>query len=220
MKQRGIRWLDLFNRVFVELSEQWTEESARDVAVVLEGELEKDYAQLYDEFVRVTAGDGLGVSCGHLSTAKERAKTAITQELELLVLKHDRSRVPLLEAMSGTRYQAARMAWSKSIGFMNAKPPDLENGVSEAIAAVEAVARLVVADPKSTLGDAIKLLRQQGKVEAPLLKGFEELWGYSSNAQNVRHGGGAGQQVQPEVARYVVDSAAACLRLLLARDVS
>lgn len=216
MKQRGAQWLQIGIRIATELELQWTEEFGRDFGFVLTQELEADFNSLYDELARVTPGMQ-GVS-GHLSTAKERARAAIEQEVALLVLKHDRLKVPLLEQLKSARYAAAATAWKKSDAFMKATPPDLEKGVSEAVSAVEAVARLVVSDAKATLGECVKALRLRGVIEAPLLKGFEELWGFSSEAENVRHGGGAGPQLAPEAARYLVSVAAAALELLLARD--
>jgi hypothetical protein len=218
MKQRGAQWLAIGIRIATELEMQWTEEFGRDFGFILKQELETDFNSLYDELARVTPG-AQGVS-GHLSTAKERARTSIDQEVSLLVLKHDRLKVPLVEQLRNARYAAAAAAWKKSDAFMKAIPPDLEKGVSEAVSSVEAVARLVVADPKATLGGCVKVLRSRGVIESPLLKGFEELWGFSSEAENVRHGGGEGPQLKPESARYLISVAAAALELLLARDVT
>ena len=145
---------------------------------------------------------------------------ALEQEIALLVLKRDRLRDPLLELLSPPRYAAARVPWKGARDFLEASPADYEKAVSEAIKAVEACARILIGDLKPTLGECIKQLRQKGIIEAPLLKGFEEIWGFASEAENVRHGGGAGAKVTPEIARYVVSSADACLRLLLASDVT
>lgn len=220
LRTRGERWLATVVRVFSETGEQWTEELARDVGWLLAQELEVDARQLESELDGVTAPHGPRLVGGLLSTAKERTRTALVQEIALFVLKRERFRVPLLEMLSPPRYSAAQAAWRKAREFLDSSPPDFEKAVSEALQAVEAIARIVVGDPKPTLGDCIKVLRQRGIIDAPLLKGFEEIWGIASEAENVRHGGGGGMKLSPDIARYVVTLSDASLRLLLSQDVT
>ncbi len=218
LRARGNQWLAITVRVFDETGEQWNELIGRDVAWQLAQELEIDARQLEGELAAVTASHGQRAVGVLLSTAKDRTRAAVEREIALLVLKRDRSREPLLEQLSPARYAAAQAAWRKARAFLDSSPPDYEKAVSEALQAVEAIARIVLGDPKPTLGDCIKQLRKNGIIEAPLLKGFEEIWGFASEAANVRHGGGAGSKITPDVARYLVSSSEACLRLLLARD--
>jgi hypothetical protein len=89
--------------------------------------------------------------------------------------------------------------------------------VKEAVGAVEALARIATSKPKATLGEAIKTLRSDGKIEPPLLKGIEELWGWASEEPGVRHSVLEGP-LQIADARYCFKLAEAALGLLLAVD--
>ena len=217
---RGRRWMATAVRVLSETDEQWTESAGNDVRWLLTQELESDFRHLLDELTGVTAQHGLQGVSGHLATAKDRARASIEQEVALLTLKHDRRRVPLVEQLSAARYALALAAWEKSQSCLAASPPDLDGAVAGAVGAVEALARIVVGDPKPTLGECIKRLRGKGTIDAPLLKGFEEIWGASSETEGVRHFGGGGQKLTPEVAQYLIATAGACLALLMARDVT
>ena len=84
--------------------------------------------------------------------------------------------------------------------------------------AVEQLARIVTGKPGITLGDAIKELQKAGLVEAPLLNGIKEIWGWTSEAPGVRHGSAASATTDAATARYILAQAEAALGLLLAKD--
>ncbi len=217
---RARRWIGVAIRVFAEVEEQWTSAAGTEMGYILSQELDGDFRELLDELSSVTAPHGLLSVGGQLSTANARARTSIGQEIALLVLRHDRRRVPLVEQLSAPRYALVLSAWRKSQSYLAATPPDEESAVSAAVGAVEAIARLLVGDPKPTLGECIKQLRQRRVIEAPLLKGFEELWGVASETEGVRHYGGIGGALTPDVAQYLIATAAACVGLLLAHDLT
>jgi hypothetical protein len=61
--------------------------------------------------------------------------------------------------------------------------PDYRNSIKESISAVEAACREISGQPKATLGDALK------KVAGlhPALKAFSNLYGYTNDADGIRH---------------------------------
>lgn len=62
--------------------------------------------------------------------------------------------------------------------------PDYRNSVKESISAVEAACRLVNGNASTTLGDALKKIRN---LHPALSKAFNQLYGYTSDASGVRH---------------------------------
>src|SRR2546423_13542887 len=65
-----------------------------------------------------------------------------------------------LEALSVVpRYAGARHHWSAAQASLAASEPNLPKAVADAVHAVEGLARIVLNDPKVTLGDATKELR-------------------------------------------------------------
>lgn len=67
------------------------------------------------------------------------------------------------------------------------KKPDYRNSIKESISAVEAMARIITGNQKATLGDALKVLEKSGKLHKSLKNGFTNLYGYTSDADGIRH---------------------------------
>ncbi len=69
------------------------------------------------------------------------------------------------------------------------KSPDYRNSIKEAISSVEALCKMICNDNKATLGKAIAAIGREGKVtiHPSLLKSFESLYGYTSEADGIRH---------------------------------
>jgi hypothetical protein len=67
------------------------------------------------------------------------------------------------------------------------KSPDYRNSVKESISAVEALCHRMCADPKATLGDAIKKMKSVCHVHPAFEKGLSALYGYTSDASGIRH---------------------------------
>jgi hypothetical protein len=65
--------------------------------------------------------------------------------------------------------------------------PDWRNSIKESISAVEAAARVLTGDEKATLGDALKVLDRDKKLHGAFNKAFSALYGYTSDADGIRH---------------------------------
>ncbi|WP_313203728.1 hypothetical protein [Stenotrophomonas sp.] len=65
--------------------------------------------------------------------------------------------------------------------------PDYRNSIKESISAVESVAKQLTSNPKATLGDALTALERKGDMHNALRKGLSSLYGYTSDAQGIRH---------------------------------
>jgi hypothetical protein len=213
---RGQAWLGLASRVTGELGLEWTAERARSVGHILRMELGRDWEEIYARLERFARGSR-GVRMDRLDAAKTRTEHHLEHELDLLVLKADHTRLPLVERLAADRYGAVLGAWRKAHALMDQVPPDLANAAKEAVGAVETLARIVIGEPNAKLGDAIKTLRSSGKVRAPLLKGIEELWGWTSGEPGVRHGALEGS-LEPADVQYCFTLTEAALGLLLAAD--
>lgn len=117
--------------------------------------------------------------------------------------------------LSGARWHGAHAHWTKALRFREDAAQDLPNAAKEAIAALEAVAKVAVDLPAGTLGDCIKVLRREGTVSPPLLKAFESLWGYASESPGVRHGSAQSPRITLSEARFIFATAEAGIHLLL-----
>ena len=119
-------------------------------------------------------------------------------------------------ALAAPRYAGVRAHLGKAHSFLGQDPPDLANSAKEAICAVEALARLVGNDQTSTLGDLIKVFKANQNMDPALLKALEGMWGYTSNAPGVRHGGTADLDITQ--AQVTLDLARSSIHYLLRAD--
>lgn len=71
--------------------------------------------------------------------------------------------------------------------------PDYENSIKESISAVEAMCN-DINGKKSTLGEALKILKKGNHIHPSLEAAFEKLYGYTSDASGIRHAGQIGGQ--------------------------
>lgn len=69
--------------------------------------------------------------------------------------------------------------------------PDYENSIKESISAVEAMCNEITGK-KSSLGDALKLIKQKSSLHPSLALAFEKIYGYTSDASGIRHAGQIG----------------------------
>ncbi|MFM0063022.1 AbiJ-NTD4 domain-containing protein [Paraburkholderia aspalathi] len=69
----------------------------------------------------------------------------------------------------------------------NRQNPDLRNSIKESISAVEAAASVVAGKPGATLGAALATLEKERKLHGSLKAAFSSLYGYTSDANGIRH---------------------------------
>lgn len=82
--------------------------------------------------------------------------------------------------------------------------PDYENSIKESISAVEAMCNDITGK-KSTLGEALKLLKKENQIHPSLETAFEKLYGYTSDASGIRHAGQIdGQNASFEEAKFML----------------
>lgn len=98
------------------------------------------------------------------------------------------------------------------------KHPDYENSIKESISAVEAMCEIItgIRGGKATLGDMLKKLANNGVVIHGALKSaFNQLYGYTSDANGIRHAGDIGGPNSTfEEAKFMLVSCCAFLNYL------
>jgi len=71
--------------------------------------------------------------------------------------------------------------------FSDRESPDYRNSIKESISAVEAMSNLIAGKDKATLGEALKKITDKVGLHPALLKSFSTLYGYTSDADGIRH---------------------------------
>jgi hypothetical protein len=96
-------------------------------------------------------------------------------------------RLKSTQAALTDKYQIARVHYQKAETYLYQHPIDEANSIKEMVSAIESVAK-VIAPKTSTLGDAIKLLRNDSRFSSHLLDGLEKIYIYSNATPLIRHG--------------------------------
>ena len=92
--------------------------------------------------------------------------------------------------------------------------PDYRNSIKESISGVEAMAKVVTGDPKASLGDALKTLERNGKLHPALKDAFSKMYGYTSDAEGIRHALMSESNLSQADARYFLIVCSAFVNLL------
>ena len=101
----------------------------------------------------------------------------------------DREEVQMLsEAIADSDFPSVSAHLERALALLsNRKSPDYRNSIKESISAVESLAKIIVHTPKASLGDALKALESKGELHPALKQSFLSLYGYTSNADGIRH---------------------------------
>lgn len=103
-----------------------------------------------------------------------------------------------------------------SIKLLGKKPePDYRNAIKEAISAVESVVKQITGSTSQGLEGALNELAKHTDIHGALKSGFNKLYGYTSDADGIRHG----ILEQPNVgfveAKYMIVSCSAFVNYLI-----
>lgn len=103
--------------------------------------------------------------------------------------------------------------------FASRNSPDYRNSIKESISAVEAICRIMTGDPKATLGHAIKKLKDRHiEIHPSLEKAFGHLYGYTSDADGIRHALLEQSSLDAEDAKFMLVSCSAFVNYLTAES--
>jgi CheY-specific phosphatase CheX len=93
------------------------------------------------------------------------------------------------QALSGDNiWSSVSVHLKTALGFLsNRKFPDYRNSIKESISAVEAVCNIITGNTKKTLGEALIEVDKKLKIHEALKKGFSAIYGYTSDANGIRH---------------------------------
>lgn len=97
--------------------------------------------------------------------------------------------------------------------------PDYRNSIKESISALESVCQEISGDPRATLGSALKFLESRGIVHAALSKSFSALYGYTSDADGIRHAMLNESQLTFVDAKYMLVACTAFINYLIGKTV-
>src|SRR5690606_13229916 len=101
----------------------------------------------------------------------------------------------------------------------NREHPDYRNSIKESISAVEAISKQIAGDSKTTLGKALSKIERKGQVDLnPSLKsGFSSIYGYTNDADGIRHALMGTSNLEAEDAKFMLISCSAFINYLIVK---
>jgi hypothetical protein len=101
--------------------------------------------------------------------------------------------------------------------FSDRKQPDYRNSIKESVSAIEAMCRTIAKNPKATLGEALRALVPKVPLHPALSGAFERLYGYTSDAQGIRHALLDEANLEQEDALFMLVSCSSFINYLTAK---
>ncbi len=97
------------------------------------------------------------------------------------------------------------------------KEPNYRNSIKESISAIEALCKEISGNDKATFGKAIKILEKKGFIHPALEDAFSSLYGYTSDADGIRHAIMEESNLTIADARFMLISCSAFINYVIAR---
>jgi hypothetical protein len=95
------------------------------------------------------------------------------------------------------------------------KNPDFRNSIKDSILAVEAICQIIARERRAKLSTVLKMLESKGVLHGALKEGFSSIYGYTSDADGIRHALLKSPQVESEDALFFLVSCSAFTSYLI-----
>ncbi|MBQ20275.1 MAG: hypothetical protein CMD31_05920 [Flavobacteriales bacterium] len=102
--------------------------------------------------------------------------------------------------------------------FSDRKSPDYRNSIKESISAVESYCSILTGNPKATLGQALKLIEKNNNIHPALKNSFSSLYGYTSDADGIRHALIEDDNLNQEDAKFMLVACSAFINYLKQKE--
>lgn len=102
--------------------------------------------------------------------------------------------------------------------FSDRKTPDYRNSIKESISAVESYCSILTGNPKATLGQALKQIEKDNNIHPALKNSFSSLYGYTSDADGIRHALLDDDNLNQEDAKFMLVACSAFINYLRQKE--
>jgi hypothetical protein len=97
------------------------------------------------------------------------------------------------------------------------KSPDYRNSIKESISAVESACKILTADENATLGTALRKINERHGLHGGLKNAFNSLYGYTSDAEGIRHALLDAPSLDFDDAKFMLVSCSAFVNYLISK---
>jgi len=97
------------------------------------------------------------------------------------------------------------------------KSPNYRNSIKESISAVEAICKTIADSRNATLGQALDIIEKEIGLHGALKRAFDSLYGYTSDAEGIRHALLEESSLSFEDAKFMLVSCSAFINYLVSK---
>lgn len=120
--------------------------------------------------------------------------------------------------MINSKYETVTIHLRRSLELLSDRNnPDYRNSIKESISAIEAISCIIMNNPKATLGQALKEMEINFKLHPALKSTFSSLYGYTSDADGIRHSLLEESTLKQEDARFMLVTCSAFVNYLIVK---
>lgn len=128
------------------------------------------------------------------------------------------SEIDEIEQVLKSPFEVVSIHIEKSMKLLSDKEnPDYPNSIKESISAIEALCKIITEKKKITLGQALKKLEKDDKLNLhpALSKAFQNIYGYTSDASGIRHALSDKEEILLEDANFMLIACSAFANYLI-----
>lgn len=182
-------WFHFFKRSIDSIEEYW-ENCLKEIREFF---FKAQWYEVYDfiEFVvNYGPNDGKKELIKALNSVLEQENSAYRFVNEQIVEITSVEEIETIESVLQVSepYAGVKVHITAALAHMSSRTsPDFRNSIKESISAVESLAKQISKDESATLGDILKGLEKAKKLHPALRNAFSSLYGYTNDAQGIRH---------------------------------
>jgi AbiJ N-terminal domain 4 len=174
--------------------------------------------EVYDfvEFISHGMGDDFTKASNRVMSEELSAYRFVAGKIAEITNERDVAAIEASIAQTASPFPTAALHLKAAVGLLARKPnPDYRNTIKESISAVEALCNTVTSDTHGTLGQALKVL--DFPVHPALRLAFEKLYGYTSDADGIRHALMEEENLRQEDALFMLVACSAFVSYLVSK---
>lgn len=178
-----------------------------------------DWAAVLD-FVEFCVGSNITIINYHNKVFKEEMSAYRFVDGNLVEINSKEEIIEIEDAIKNTdRFVSVKTHIRRALElYADKRNPDYRNSIKESISAVEALAKIIVNDEKTTLGKALNLIESKHSIPNSLKSAFSSLYGYTSDAGGIRHALlENGVVIEIEEARFMLIACSAFINYLISK---
>ena len=156
-----------------------------------------------------------------INSILEREFSAYRMVNDSLVRNIEEHEIESIEKVINTyKYSGVKIHIQKALEHISDKNnPDFRNSIKESISRVESICAIICGKEKATLGEALKIIDKDKKIELhpSLIEGYKKIYGYTSNGDGIRHALLEEDSLKYEDALYMLVSCSAFVNYLISK---